>query len=237
MHTRIPDACPPGGRGRRRARATITATLTYALAARTSAHSISLYIYMQLMYTIYIPYYTWTVHEFIYVADDGAAGPGTSTTIGATARLPRDSTSMLLGGGPARRRRRRCRRRRSGAAATAFLALARGSTYRAARRTRVHPLRTERGFLTRARYEAPLLARSPSVPLSHSPPFSGTHSFPLRSRPAREAELHAYNPFARPSFLPMFAPPAAALRVADEDNDATTAATRDRAMPPLPRTT
>lgn len=59
-----------------------------------STFDIAFYIYIY-MYTTYIPYYT--IHEFIYVADDGAAGPGTSTTTGATTRLPRDSTSMLLG--------------------------------------------------------------------------------------------------------------------------------------------
>jgi len=125
-------------------------------------------------------------------------------------------------------------RRRRSAVSTTFLALARESRCRAARQTRVHPLCTERGFLTRTLPEV-LPGRSLSVSLSLS--LSLAHNFSLRSRPAREAELHAYNPFARPSFLPTLAPPVAALRVVNEDNDATTAATRDPAMPPLPRTT
>lgn len=142
--------------------------------------------------------------------------------------------------GPARRRRRRRRRRGcSSVASTAFLAFARGPTCCAARQTRVHPLReTERGFLTRALH-GPSSVALLSISLALSPLLARTHALSLAplSSGTRGRVTHAYNPFARPSFLPMIAPPAAALRVVDEDNDATTAATREPAMPPLPRTT
>lgn len=143
--------------------------------------------------------------EFIYVADDGAAGPGTNTT-GATIRLPRDSTSMLL--------------------EAQSVVVARPPPHSSLADRRVVPRdgpesilsRTERGFLN-PRPSSIVLFRSFALFFSRAHPLS----LSLRSRPAREAEFHAYNPFARPSFLPTFAPPAA-LRVVDEDNDATTAA-------------
>lgn len=90
------------------------------------------------MCTIIFRNYTLTIHEFIYVADDGTAGPSTNTT-GATIRFPRDSTSMLHGLSASS-----CR----SAASTAFLALTHRSTCYAARQTGVSSSPNEE--LTRA---------------------------------------------------------------------------------------